>query len=396
MKDLIFRPPGAARDETLSAKASLVYVEPTKKDEEKNSGTDEEENSPKKKSRLSKKLPTGKTIIFSRIITSKGTGEYQVNSKSVTFKQYEAKLASIGVLLKARNFLVFQGDVESMARKTPKQLVEMFENISGSSELKEEYEVAWKAKEEAEKMTIFAFNKTKEHKSERRVLKEQKEEAERFHNLLTQRTTLKTNHFLWTLFHIHSDVQQRESTLLELQESLTENAQLVSEKEALLKTAKKEASKARSASSAKDKLRIKLEGEVDKLQPSVIESSEAISALRKRVATDTKAVARIEKEKASHADKLAELQEQIDEFQEKEEELQTEYDELKESESGGIGSLTEEQEVEYETIRDAAAVASAVPRRKLQSAVRSLESARAKAASRVQQMILRKAPPRMS
>ena len=172
MKDLIFRPPGTERDETLSAKASLVYVEPTKKDDE----TDEEEdgdNSPKK-SRLSKKLPTGKTIIFSRIITTKGTGEYQINGKTVTFKQYETKLASIGVLLKARNFLVFQGDVESMARKNPKQLVEMFENLSGSSELKEEYEAALKAKDEAEQKTIFAFNKTKEHKSERRVLKEQK------------------------------------------------------------------------------------------------------------------------------------------------------------------------------------------------------------------------------
>ena len=48
----------------------------------------------------------------------------------------------------------------------------MFENISGSAEMREEYEAA--AKEEAEQATIFAFNKTEEHKSERRVLKEQK------------------------------------------------------------------------------------------------------------------------------------------------------------------------------------------------------------------------------
>ena len=54
------------------------------------------------------------------------------------------------------------------------QLVEMFENISGSADLKEEYDAALKAKEEAEQRTIFAFNKTKEHKSERRQLKEQK------------------------------------------------------------------------------------------------------------------------------------------------------------------------------------------------------------------------------
>eukprot|EP00579_Thalassiosira_antarctica_P001997 CAMPEP_0201868672 /NCGR_PEP_ID=MMETSP0902-20130614/2454_1 /ASSEMBLY_ACC=CAM_ASM_000551 /TAXON_ID=420261 /ORGANISM="Thalassiosira antarctica, Strain CCMP982" /LENGTH=1327 /DNA_ID=CAMNT_0048394037 /DNA_START=180 /DNA_END=4163 /DNA_ORIENTATION=+ len=376
MKDLIFRPPGTARDETLSARASLVYVEPTKAGEE---NTDEEENSPKK-GRLSKKIPTGKTIIFSRVITTKGTGEYQINSKNVTFKQYEAKLASIGVLLKARNFLVFQGDVETMARKNPKQLVEMFENISGSSELKEEYEVACKVKEEAEQRTIFAFNKTKEHKSERRVLKEQKEEAERFHNLLSQRTSLKTNYFLWLLFHIHSDVQQRESSVTELQESLAEHQAVVTDKEGLLKKAKKEASKARTQSSAKDKLRIKLEAEVDKLQPSVIESSEAIAALKKRVSADSKAASRIEKEKAAHGEKLAELEEEIAGHVEKESELQQEYDQLKQSESDGIGSLTEEQEVQYEKIRDAAAVASAAPRRKLQSAIRGLESARAKAA----------------
>jgi len=377
MKDLIFRPPGAERDETLSAKASLVYVEPTKDDGD----TDDEDegDSPKKQSRLSKKLPQGKTTIFSRIVTTKGTGEYQINGKSVTFKQYEKKLASIGVLLKARNFLVFQGDVESMARKNPKELVEMFENISGSADLKEEYELALKAKDEAEQKTIFAYNKTKEHKSERRVLKEQKEEAERFHGLLQQRTTLKENYFLWLLFHIHSDIQQRESNKAELQESLEECQSVVTEKEASLKKAKKEASKARGSTSSKDKLRIKLEAEVDKLQPSVIESSEAIQALKKRVASDERAVARIEKDKASHGKKLSALQTEIDEYTEQESELQKEYDEVKESETG-VGSMTEEQEVQYEKVRDAAAVASAAPRRELHTAVRVLESARARAA----------------
>jgi chromosome segregation ATPase len=129
---------------------------------------------------------------------------------------------------------------------------------------------------------------------------------------------------------------------------------------------------------------MKLEAEVDKLQPSVIESSEAISALTKRVASDVKAVSKIEKEKSAHGEKLAELEEEIQEYQEKHAKLQKEYDELKDSESR-VGSMTEEQELEYEKIRDAAAVASAVPRRKLQSAVRSLESARATAAKVVEE-----------
>ena len=153
----------------------------------------------------------------------------------------------------------------------------------------------------------------------------------------------------------------------------------MTEKEALLKKAKKEASKARGATSSKDKLRIKLEAEVDKLQPSVIESSEAIHALNKRVASDERAVAKIEKDKASHGKKLATLQAEIDEYTQQETELQKEYDEVKESESG-VGSMTEEQEIQYEKVRDAAAVASAAPRRELQTAVRALESARARAA----------------
>jgi chromosome segregation ATPase len=122
-----------------------------------------------------------------------------------------------------------------------------------------------------------------------------------------------------------------------------------------------------------------LEAEVDRLQPSVIETTEAIQALKKRLTADEKAVARIKKEQETHAVKLSELQTEIEEYQTKETELQSEYDELKQSEDG-IGSLTEEQEVRYEQIRDAAAVASAAPRRELQSAVRVLESARARAA----------------
>lgn len=158
----------------------------------------------------------------------------------------------------------------------------------------------------------------------------------------------------------------------------------MNEKEAILKQAKKQASKARSQSSAKDKLRMKLEGEVDQLQPSVIESSEALSALRKRVSADEKTVSKIEQEKNVHGEKLEELLEEIEEYKQMEADLQQEYDDLKQSEEG-VGSMTEEQEQEYEKIRDAAAVASTVPRRKLQSAVRSLESARAKAAKVVEE-----------
>ena len=53
---------------------------------------------------------------FMRSITSKGTSEYRVDGRVVTYEAYEAELRKVNVLVKARNFLVFQGDVEGKLR----------------------------------------------------------------------------------------------------------------------------------------------------------------------------------------------------------------------------------------------------------------------------------------
>ena len=43
---------------------------------------------------------------------------------------YNAELEKIGVLVKSKNFLVFQGTVESIAMKNAKERTAMFEEIS--------------------------------------------------------------------------------------------------------------------------------------------------------------------------------------------------------------------------------------------------------------------------
>ena len=69
------------------------------------------------------------TPIYS--VNSKGASEYRIDRKAVTAEQYSAKLASMGLNIKSKNFLVFQGDVESIAQKAPKALTALFESISG-------------------------------------------------------------------------------------------------------------------------------------------------------------------------------------------------------------------------------------------------------------------------
>lgn len=51
--------------------------------------------------------------------------------QSVSNQEYFAQLEQIGVNVKAKNFLVFQGAVESIAMKNPKERTALFEEISG-------------------------------------------------------------------------------------------------------------------------------------------------------------------------------------------------------------------------------------------------------------------------
>jgi structural maintenance of chromosome 1 len=57
--------------------------------------------------------------------------EYRVNEKIVSYVDYNDYLEKENILVKARNFLVFQGDVEAIASQSPKDLTKLIEQISG-------------------------------------------------------------------------------------------------------------------------------------------------------------------------------------------------------------------------------------------------------------------------
>lgn len=49
----------------------------------------------------------------------------------VSSQSYLSELEKLGINVKAKNFLVFQGAVESIAMKNPKERTLLFEEISG-------------------------------------------------------------------------------------------------------------------------------------------------------------------------------------------------------------------------------------------------------------------------
>ena len=285
------------------------------------------------------------------------------------------------MLVKARNFLVFQGDVESIARKSPKQLVDMIEDISGSGELKAEYETLKAAKEKAESSTIFAFNKQKGYRSERKQYKEQKDEAERFDTKLAEKAAVSTEYYLWNIFHIDKEINEREETAKELKQELktAEEAEAIAEKK--LKEAKKKATATRRNVATIEKNRVKLAGALDSMQPETIKTQEEVKALTKQVEVDEEHLTSLKDDKTNHEEVVAELSTKIDSLTESERKLEAEYQKIKTQSIGLTKTLTPEQEAEYEQIREAAGVASAADRVVLAKAVRGLEAARAKAGS---------------
>lgn len=119
-------------------------------------------------------------------ITTTGASEYLIDNKTFSFSAYTAALATHNVLVKAKNFLVFQGDVESIAAQSPKDLSRLVDQISGSLELAGEYERAKKAVEKATESANESFQRKRGFAGEIRVFKEQMGEAERFESLMKE------------------------------------------------------------------------------------------------------------------------------------------------------------------------------------------------------------------
>ena len=64
-------------------------------------------------------------------ISTSGQSAYYFNSRETSFKAYSLQLEKFNILVKAKNFLVFQGDVEGVASQDSKQLAQLIDRISG-------------------------------------------------------------------------------------------------------------------------------------------------------------------------------------------------------------------------------------------------------------------------
>ncbi|KAI6361668.1 hypothetical protein MCOR25_006413 [Pyricularia grisea] len=159
---------------------------------------------------------------WKRSITSQGASEYRINERVVTSQAYNEALEAENILIKARNFLVFQGDVEAIANQSPQDLTRLIEQISGSLEHKPEYEKLKADLEQAAENQAFMLNRRRGINSEIRQYQEQKREAEAFQKKTEERDEAVVTQILWKLYHYQRIMDKSNEKINEHQENLKE------------------------------------------------------------------------------------------------------------------------------------------------------------------------------
>jgi structural maintenance of chromosome 1 len=208
---------------------------------------------------------------WQRIITSSGSSEYRINNRQVTQKQYNDALEEHSILVKARNFLVFQGDVEKIATMKPEKLTEQVERISGSLEHKEDYD---RLKEESEAATEDNAKHLHERRginAEMKTYQEQKAEADEYEKKIAERDEAVVTKTLWKLFHYQRTMEKARSKIASHQEELQEHNRSVEKYSKKLEKERQEEAKikraiAKTDTSIKNKVR-EIEGRTNELAP---------------------------------------------------------------------------------------------------------------------------------
>uniref|UniRef100_A0A663EL13 Structural maintenance of chromosomes 1B n=1 Tax=Aquila chrysaetos chrysaetos TaxID=223781 RepID=A0A663EL13_AQUCH len=147
----------------------------------------------------------GEEKTFSRVIRG-SCSEFFFNDKPVSRSTYISELEKVGILVKARNCLIFQGTVESIAMKKPKERTQLFEQISNSWEYAEDYEQKKKKMQKAEEDAQFNYNKKKSVAAERKQAKIEKEEADHYQMLLKELDEERIQLQLFQLYHNEKNI----------------------------------------------------------------------------------------------------------------------------------------------------------------------------------------------
>uniref|UniRef100_A0A8C5CYD4 Structural maintenance of chromosomes protein n=1 Tax=Gadus morhua TaxID=8049 RepID=A0A8C5CYD4_GADMO len=219
---------------------------------------------------------SGEERTFTRIIIG-SSSEYRINTKVVNLAEYSEELEKLGILIKARNFLVFQGAVESIAMKNPKERTALFEEISRSGDLAQEYDRRKKEMVKAEEDTQFNYHRKKNIAAERKEAKQEKEEAERYQRLKDEVVRAHVQMQLFKLYHNETDIEKLNKELSHRNKEIDKDRKKMDHVEEELKEKKKELGRLMREQQTVEKEIKEKDSELNQKRPQYIKAKENTS-----------------------------------------------------------------------------------------------------------------------
>lgn len=275
--------------------------------------------------------------------------------------------------MKAKNFLVFQGAVESIAMKNPKERTVLFEEISGSGNLKQEYERLRQEMIVAEEETQFSYQKKKGISAERKEAKLEKEEADKYARLKADLNDKQVELQLFRLFHNEREIKELEQDLNRKQHEVEKIDKKKEKAEETLREKKKDQGKlSRELAKIEQEIR-EMESEASKKRPQFIKAKERVSHIKKKLDGAAKMLEQARKANDAHNNDIAKLEEEMA----KVEQEQAEYEAAIAGESQSQGrsvQLEDEQVREYHRLKESAGKQSARYLQELDSVNREQKS----------------------
>ncbi|KAJ5714870.1 Structural maintenance of chromosomes protein 1 [Penicillium malachiteum] len=284
-----------------------------------------------------------------RSITSSGVSEYRINSKVVNAQQYNEALEEENILIRARNFLVFQGDVEAIASQSPKDLTRLIEQISGSLEYKADYEKLKAEAEEAAEQQTVQLNRRRGINSEVKQYQEQKREAENYAKKAEERDQAIITHILWKLFHFQRLIDDSSADIQKYQDELKEYRREVEKYEQNVEDAKKEHARVGRDVGKAEKNIVKKEKEIEELNNSLVPVNEKVEITQKKVERYASKIDEISKERAGYSDATKKLDKDLKLVEKAQAQWEAEWQKTM-SKQGT--QLSEADQQEYHKLRD--------------------------------------------
>ena len=286
---------------------------------------------------------------WKRTITNQGVSEYRINDRVVTAQQYNEALESENILIKARNFLVFQGDVEAIASQSPRDLTRLIEQISGSLEHKAEYERLKAAQEEALENQNFTLHRRRGINSEIKQYTDQKNEADNYAKKADERDQAIVTHILWKLYHFQQVIEESGAEIQKHQEELKEQRRGIEKYDKALEEAKKDQAKVGRDVSKLEKSIKQKEKDIEAKENGLVPIAEKIDITNRKLNKCNSRVADIAKERDAHINNLKQFNKDLMVVEKAQTQWESDFRELAEQEGR---ELSEADLQRYRKLKD--------------------------------------------